>query len=317
MATWSSKIISRAALWRLLYLAGFLVVVAGLAWRLMFYAPGTSYAGEVRVVENDLSRELRRHVMVLAGEIGDRGTHKPDSYRKAADYIVSEFVALGYTPQIQTYPAGGMDCSNIEVKITGSKSPEKILVIGAHYDTIEDTVGANDNTSGVAGMLALARMLKDSQPGSTIKIVAFANEEPPYFQTPLMGSMVYAKACKERGDNIIGMMSLETIGYYSDEANSQRYPTPFDKVYPTTGNFLAFVANVQSRLLMQKAIGAFRKHAQFPSEGGAAPDLTAGIGWSDHWAFWQQGYQALMVTDTAPFRYPYYHRRSDTPDKLD
>lgn len=317
MGSWRSKIISRAALWRLAYLAGFIVVVAILAWRLMFSVPGTSYAGEVRVEDNDLSRELHRHVKVLAEEIGDRGTYKPESYRKAADYIVAEFVSLGYTPRIEKYPAGGMDCSNIEAQITGSSSPEKILVVGAHYDTVQDSPGANDNTSGVAAVLALARTMKDSKPGCTIKFVAFANEEPPYFQTPAMGSMVYAKGCKDRGDNIIGMISLETIGYYSDEANSQRYPSPFDNIYPTTGNFIAFVANIQSRQLMQKSMGAFRKSCDFPSEGGAVPNVAAGIGWSDHWAFWQHGYKAVMVTDTAPFRYRYYHSRGDTPDKLD
>lgn len=315
--SWQSRIISKRALKRLGILAILLLILIAIGWRMMLYTPGTSYIGTVTPGPEDLAAELRRHVVALAEGIGERGTYKPDAYIKARDYIADQFRTIGYEPKLQTFTARDVECSNVEAIIPGTTRANEIFVIGAHYDTVQDSPGANDNTSGVAGMLALARILKDSKPARTIRFVAFAEEEPPSFQTKTMGSMVYAKACKDRSENIVGMFSLETIGYYSDAPDSQRYPTPFDKVYPSVGNFIGFVANVQSGGLMRDAISSFRKHCQFPSEGGAVPDVAPGIGWSDHWSFWQVGYPALMVTDTAPFRYRHYHNRGDTPDKLD
>jgi Zn-dependent M28 family amino/carboxypeptidase len=132
-----------------------------------------------------------------------------------------------------------------------------------------------------------------------------------------MGSRVHARRARERGENIVAMFSLETIGYYSEERGSQHYPPPLGLFYPATGNFIAFVSNLGSRGLLHEVIASFRRHAQFPSEGLAAPAFFPGVDWSDHWSFWDEGYPALMVTDTAPFRYPYYHLAADTPDKVD
>ncbi len=146
--------------------------------------------------------------------------------------------------------------------------------------------------------------------------MAFANEEPPYFQTPAMGSVVYARRCRERGEQVVAMLSLETIGFYSDQPGSQHYPVPFGLLYPSTGDFVGFVGNTASRALVREAIGVFRASARFPSEGVAAPGALPGVGWSDHWAFWQEGYPAVMITDTAPFRNPDYHTRRDTPERL-
>jgi hypothetical protein len=134
-----------------------------------------------------------------------------------------------------------------------------------------------------------------------------------------MGSVVYARRCRANGERIVGMFSVETIGYYTSNRGSQQYPGPalLHRLYPDTGNFIGFVSNFASRRLMRDAGRAFRQGAKFPSEGVSAPADIPGIGWSDHWAFWQEGYQAVMITDTAPYRYPHYHRPSDTPDKLD
>jgi len=148
-------------------------------------------------------------------------------------------------------------------------------------------------------------------------IVAFVNEEPPYFQTEQMGSWVYARRCHERNEKITAMLSLETIGYYSDSPDSQKYPPPFNLLYPSTGNFIGFVGNTSSAALVRQVVGAFRQYEQFPSEGGAPPEAIPGVGFSDQWSFWQEGYPALMVTDTAMFRYPHYHQAEDTPDKID
>ena len=187
----------------------------------------------------------------------------------------------------------------------------------AHYDSAPGTPGANDNGSAVASLLTLARRFAGQPQPRTLRFVFFVNEEPPFFQTAAMGSWVYAKECRRRHDRIVGMWSLETMGYYSDAKGSQHYPFPFSLFYPDTGNFIGFVANSQSGELLKRTIGGFRKHAQFPSEGVAAPDVVPGLGWSDHWSFWQEGYPAVMITDTALFRYPHYHEATDTPDRLD
>jgi Zn-dependent M28 family amino/carboxypeptidase len=144
------------------------------------------------------------------------------------------------------------------------------------------------------------------------------NEEPPYFLSGEMGSLVYARRCKERGDKISAMISLETIGYFSDAPDSQTYPSPVLGIpYPKVGNFIGFVSNMHSRALLRRVVALFRKQAKIPCEGASLPWFVPGVSWSDQWSFWQQGYRAIMVTDTAPFRYPYYHSSNDTPDKLD
>jgi Zn-dependent M28 family amino/carboxypeptidase len=135
--------------------------------------------------------------------------------------------------------------------------------------------------------------------------------------TEAMGSLRYARALAERHEKVVAMYSLETIGFYSSEPGSQHYPAPFGLLYPDRGDFIAFVGMLRSRPLLQETIRSFRTHTAFPSIGGVAPGFVPGIAWSDHWAFAEHGFPALMITDTAPFRYPHYHLPSDTPDKVD
>ena len=135
--------------------------------------------------------------------------------------------------------------------------------------------------------------------------------------TDQMGSNRYARACRKRGDDIVAMLSIETIGWYDDTPGSQKYPDGLGAVFPDRGNFIGFVSNVRSRRLLREVIGHFREHTSFTSEGGSLPGVVPGISWSDQWSFWQHDYPGLMVTDTAPFRYPHYHEPTDTPDKLD
>ena len=194
---------------------------------------------------------------------------------------------------------------------------DRIVVIGAHYDTAGGLPGANDNASGVAATLELARQFAHEPQARGVRWVFFVNEEPPYFQTPAMGSYVYAKRCHERKEKITAMLSLETMGYYSDEPGTQAYPIGFHPGYPDRGDFLGFVANFRSAPLLRRALKSFRAATSLPAAGAAAPAAIPGIGWSDHWSFWQFGYPALMLTDTAPYRYPYYHGAEDTPEKLD
>lgn len=177
--------------------------------------------------------------------------------------------------------------------------------------------GANDNGTGVAAVLELARRFAAAPRAKTIRFVAFVNEEPPFFQTDVMGSLVYATAAKARGDRIDAMLSLETIGYYSDDKGSQTYPAPLNLMFPDTGNFIGFVSNLGSVRLLRAAHRAFRARTPFPIQSAPAPESLPGIGWSDQWAFWRAGFPAIMVTDTAPYRYPWYHTPGDTPDKID
>ena len=230
------------------------------------------------------------------------------------DRVLSE---IGYKIQKQEFRSHEVSSLNLEVEISGDKYPDEIIVVGAHYDTVSNCPGANDNGSGVAALLELARLLKDSSPQRTVRLVAFANEEPPFFFSNSMGSSFYAARCRERQEKVIGMLSLETIGYYSDERGSQHYPFPFSIFYPDTANFIGFVGNIRSRQLVRQVVKAFRNNIDFPSEGLAAPSFITGVGWSDHLSFWRAGYPAIMVTDTAFYRYASYHTSADTAEKLD
>ncbi len=282
--------------------------------------PASSFDGPWSPLSENEARlmsELERDIRTLAEDIGDRNVFAHENYLAAADFIEESLREAGYEVARQAFETEGRRVYNLEAQRRGSADPERILVLGAHYDSVAGTPAANDNATGVAALLATARDLAEAEPELTVRFVAFANEEPPFFQTEKMGSLVYAREARQRGDDIAGMISLETIGYYSDEPGSQRYPPPFQWIYPDRGNFLAFVANVRSGGLVREGIRAFREHAKFPSEGASVPGFIDGVGWSDHWAFWQEGYPAFMVTDTALFRYPYYHTPRDTPDKLD
>ena len=282
--------------------------------------PGKSFSGPLPELSGDLARlrdALKRDVAKLASDIGERNLRNYTKLMEAAAFLEKSLTAAGYKVERQAYEVKGRTCFNLEVEIKGTKLPDEIVVIGAHYDSVVGAPGANDNGSGVAGLLALARAFATKQPDRTLRFVAFANEEPPYFQTEAMGSLVYAKRCKARQEKIVSMLALETIGYFSDDADSQKYPLLLKQFYPSTGNFIGFVANSESTELVKRMVTTFREQAKFPSEGAALPGRFDGVGWSDHWSFWQQGYPGVMVTDTAPFRYPHYHLATDTPDKID
>lgn len=267
-----------------------------------------------------LPDRLRAHVQALAGDLGERNlTNHPDRLRAAEDYIHQTLAAAGYKVERQAFTVGEHEVANLVAEIPGAGGAGEIVIIGAHYDSARGAAGANDNASGVAAVLELAIDLKQGEvrPEKAIRFVLFANEEPPYFTTPQMGSLVHARRCHDRGEKVVAMISMETIGYFSDEPGSQNYPEGLRERYPDTGNFIGIVGNLKSKALVTRVGEAFRQHSDFPAQTGAFPDQLAGVGWSDHWSFWQFGYEAVMVTDTAPFRYPHYHKQTDTPDKLD
>jgi hypothetical protein len=269
----------------------------------------STWAPEATLVKN-----LKAHVTMLAGTIGQRNTKNPEGYQRAADYLESVLTQLGYQVHRQTYLADGHESVNLWTERPGT---DQVLVIGAHYDSLDSgTPGADDNASGCAATLELARLLKDSKLGPTVRFVLFANEEPPYFQTDLMGSLVYAKSRQQAKESIMGMISLESIGFYSDQPESQHFPAGVSG-YPSTGNFVAFISDLSSKAFMERCLSGFQQAGTLAAEGLAAPGMIEGVMWSDHWAFAKCGYPALMITDTAPFRNPHYHLSSDTPDTLD
>jgi Zn-dependent M28 family amino/carboxypeptidase len=273
--------------------------------------------------------------------IGARNIWHYEKLIAASDYIEATLRGLGLEVRRQEYRAWGKQVWNIEVEVPGTPGGTKadeILVVGAHYDSKcgsawdgsrpagPGTPGADDNATGVAATLALARsaaapglaLTGGGTPARTLRFVFFVNEEPPFFQTGDMGSVVYARRCREQREKIVGVVTLDTLGYYTDAPGSQSYPFPYSLAgYPTTGNFLAFLSNVSSRRLLDQAVEAFRGHSRFPCLGAVVPSVVPRIGWSDDWSFWQEGYQAIAATDTAYLRNKTYHTVADTPEKLD
>ena len=282
--------------------------------------PEVSYQGDIPPLtkeEIDRAIRLRANVNMLAGTIGERNTANKEELILAELFIADGFGELVYECEKEIYRSGGVDVANILVEIKGNRKPDEILVIGAHYDSAIGTPGANDNASAVAVLLELARLFRHRQTERTIRFIAFVNEEPPYSFTDLMGSCVNASNSRKRDENIVAMVCLECLGIYADEPGSQQYPAHLTGHLPDTANFITFCSNSSSEPLLQKCIEEFRSTTAFPSEFIVDHGEFNEVGWSDHWSFWLEGYQAIMITDTAFFRYDGYHQGTDTPDRLD
>jgi len=287
----------------------------------IMYMPGKSLnQWVIPEDDNELLTErkqrLKGHVNFLAQSIGERSSSVPGSLDASLDYLESYLKENDLNYERKSFGPQNR-YANLEVTLAGQSSSEKILVVGAHYDSAVGTPGANDNASGVALLLELARDLKDLKLEQEIRLVFFVNEEPPYFKTPLMGSKVYAENLRQESKEVSCMISLETLGYYSDQKGSQRYPAPLNLFYPSTGNFVAVVGNLRSASTIRKTVSIMRQQSIMPVQGGAFPEFLPGISWSDHWSFWQAGYCGLMLTDTAPFRFPFYHTSRDLPEAID
>lgn len=310
--------------------AGLVAVLAALVpTACTVIGPDSKYAQPLPLLsapQRSLADQLRADVQTLAGDIGERNLSTPGSLKRAEDFLAASLAHAGYPVRWQTYTCQGpgvqgQAVSNLEVELRGTSHPEEIVVIGAHYDSVHHnevrSPGADDNASGTAAVLALARAFIHRPQARTVRFVLFANEEPPYFYTDDMGSLVYARTAHQRNDRIVSMLSLETLGYYTDAKASQNYPALTGAGRPDTGNFVCFVGPSDAGDFMLRCVRTFRAHADIPAEGGAYIPLVPRLMASDHWSFWKQGlHQAVMVTDTAPYRYPFYHLPGDTPDKL-
>lgn len=264
--------------------------------------------------EARLTTALLAHVYKLSHEIGIRDMENFCKLNEAADYIAQKFRECGYEAEFQYYDVHDQTVRNIIAIKTGSTQPEEVIVVGAHYDSYSNP-GADDNASGVAALLELARLTAVHPTGKSVEFVAFVNEELPFFHTEKMGSRIYTQLAKDRGKNIRAGLVLEMLGFYSEEANSQYYPPGLEALHPDKANFIALVGNRASASLAAQTVSSFKTNTPFPIEYIAGDNIPEAE-YSDNWSFWQEGYPALMITDTSFFRYMHYHKDSDTYEKL-
>jgi len=289
-------------------------------WWTVVRMPGRSVRGPLAPLSDDeraIRAGLEADVEALAGGIGERHVFQPEALARAADHVETTLRAAGLDVRREAFVAAGETCANLVAEIRGTARPDEIVVVGAHYDTVRGSPGADDNASGVAALLALARRLAGRPAARTVRLVAFANEENPFHGTDEMGALVHARAARARGDRITAMLALETLGYFDARPGSQGYPFPFSVFYPDTADFTAFVSRTEDRALVRRCVAAFRGAVEFPCEGAAPPAAIRGVSWSDHAAFWEAGYPAAMATNTAFFRNERYHRPDDLPESLD
>lgn len=272
---------------------------------------------EPRFIPASSEQALYDHVHALSVVIGSRSIREYGKIREAEQYIRTFLEKQEIPFELQGYDHEGNRFNNIVVSLDGDSRSEETIIIGAHYDTVSGTPGADDNASAVAVLLELCRALKDYRPERTLKLVFFVLEEPPAFMTPAMGSYVYAAQARERGENIVGMVSLEMVGYFNEAEGSQAYPVPgLNWLFPDRGTFIGVVGNVSSRELTLAVAEALKAGSGLPVEHLVALPFIPGIGSSDHGSFWKMGFRAVMVTDTAFYRNPNYHGEKDTIETL-
>jgi Zn-dependent M28 family amino/carboxypeptidase len=265
-----------------------------------------------------ITDRARRTVETLAGDYPSRHGSNPIVLDGAATFIEKEFASLGYQVQTLWYVSDGVQVRNIIVEKKGQSPESASIVIGAHYDTVVGTPGADDNATGIAGLIELSRLLKEHKNERTIRFVAFPHEEPPYFYTQQMGSRQYARTLKETGQNILAMLTLEMIGY-AGKGFRQLYPLPWMRLigrYPEDGNYIALVSNLRSAGVLSKVRKAMRRKGTVDVESLCAPGFIPPLFLSDHSSFWKYGFPALMITDTAFLRNSHYHSATDTANTL-
>lgn len=315
------RVIDRRAAARIAAFFALLGATLGVAWAVMIRMPGRSYRGPLEplgAADVAPSRRLQQDLTHLVRDIGERNVgNAPLALAKAADWLEASLREAGYEPERQSYEVHQVPCSNVEASLRGTRDPDAIVLVGAHYDSALGAPGADDNGSGTVALMELERRFAGRPRGKTLRFVHFVNEEPPYFWSPDMGSVRYAKRSRERGENIVAMISLESIGYYATASGTQSYPFPMSAFYPDRGDFIGIIGDLGSRALVRDAVATFRATTRFPCEGAALPAKTPGVGWSDQEPFWNQGYSAIMITDTALFRNPSYHTARDELGTVD
>jgi hypothetical protein len=272
-----------------------------------------------------IQARLREHLKALTVDIGERSVRVPRNLKKTADYIRDFYRDIGIESRLEPYDYQGIEVANVVAEVQLAPGPKRRILIGAHYDSVAGTVGADDNASAVAVQLEVARQVAALRglPAMEFEVVfvSFALEEPPAYGTRHMGSRVYARQAAERGERIDGMICLEMVGYACREPGCQSYPFPLMFFgYPTAGDFIGIVGNFASRGLARSISDSFRKNPDLPVIRLTVPFngwIMPAVRLSDHATFWDAGFPAVMITDSAFFRNPHYHRPSDRPDTLD
>jgi len=292
----------------------------------LLFSPESPGAEMEVVIDREVTIErLKVHLRSLTVEIGERSIQRPENLKRAEEYISSFYHDIGVSVRTEPYLCRGLTVGNVVAEIKFKENPSRHFLLGAHYDSVSGTVGADDNGSAIAVQLETARYLaslKNSQNlDLSVKFVSFALEEPPFFDTPYMGSRVYADNARDTGEKIDGMICLEMVGYTCQEPGCQSYPFPLMFFnYPKTGSFIGIVGNLSSRDLTKSLFSAFERNPRLPVIKLTVPLggwLMPSIRLSDHSAFWDYGFKAVMITDSAFYRNPHYHRPSDTMEKLD
>ena len=259
---------------------------------------------------------LQAHVRKLSVELSPRDESHIENLDRVAAYIRDEFSQTTTLVSEQPYRVQGKSYRNVIAQF-GPESEERI-VVGAHYDVAGPLPGADDNASGVAGLIEFARLLGRQQPPMRVELVAFSLEEPPYFRTTGMGSSVHAESLRKQNIRVRAMFSLEMIGCFSDAPNSQHFPVGvLSAFYPSTGNFIAVVGRLSDWSLVRRTKATMRNASPLPVYSINAPTFVPGIDFSDQLNYWHAGYSAVMITDTAFFRNRNYHTAQDTEEKLD
>lgn len=261
--------------------------------------------------QEEIARNLKKYVTVLSDTIGWRGIDQYDNLHRSAGYISSVFKNLGYEVDFQELSVRGKKVYNIISQKKGSRDPDRIIIVGAHYDSYFNP-GANSNASGVAALIESARLWVHKQPGATIRFIAFVNTEDPFFATENMGSFAYVQRARELQENITAVIILDSLGTYSTSPRSQRYPLLWGIFYPNKANFILLVGNIASRDLMRWVKQTFSENVSLPMQSTLGYDFIN----SDHWAFWKMNYKAVLITDTGPYRNAAYHSLGDTYDTL-
>ena len=276
-----------------------IIFLTTFGWR-----PTSKYKVTLSGEELASSQRMRRTVTFLSEDLGIRNYIHYQNLQEAANFIQKSFEEIGYSVELIPYEINGETFTNIIAEKSGNNTASGILLIGAHYDSYFNP-GADDNASGIAGLLELARLLKDVPLTHTLRFAAFVNEEPPFFLTNQMGSTVYAKHVKSKGEPLRAAIILEMLGFYSEKLFSQRYLPLLGPFYPNRANFITIVGNFPSRKIVKGLYKGFKASSSFPVERIVAPSYIPGIYFSDHWSFWKAGYPAVMITDTAYLRNPH------------
>lgn len=274
---------------------------------------GTSYAA---IADSAL---LRAHVYSLCNTPTFRNIDDTATLNRARRYIQQELGKYNADVQLQAYTVNGKDYYNVIASYGPADAPR--IIVGAHYDVCEAQAGADDNASGVAGLLELARLMAKEDTKNwkyRIDLVAFTLEEPFAFKTGNMGSTVHARWLAEQHVDVVGMISLEMIGYYKDAKHTQQYPLGIFKwLYGSRGNYITVVKKLHGGTFVRRFKRSFKRGDNIITKVFSAPKWVPGVDWSDHLSYWAEGWQALMITDTSFFRNHNYHQATDTPNTLD